>query len=314
MNIEDDKKRDLQTLRCSVKKLNLNPEDEKNIVNCKSLPKDLFSKVISIYKLKDNRSDFALTVLIIKNKGLVHDIAKSFAWSNVPIEDLMQEGSLGVIKAVERFEVDRGNSFSTYAAWRIRHGIKRYIYKTSGFLYLPVHVHERRFKTSEKMRLGKHNEISEKEMKYYEATNFKDFSLDDNPIDVDSEYHNIQKDELAISSSVLVMARERKKEFEEIIEIVPDVIIRRNTPRQEALTEKHVKIFYMRYGFGEYEEPMYLSEIAEEFGITHQGICHICKSVIKKLTKAGVFENNRDFSQFDTMLENYSLLCEYCHE
>ncbi len=76
------------------------------------------------------------------NLRLVVSVARRYSASGVPIADLVQEGNLGLLRAVERFEWERGFKFSTYAAWWIRQAITRGIAESSRTIRLPVHLHD----------------------------------------------------------------------------------------------------------------------------------------------------------------------------
>jgi RNA polymerase primary sigma factor len=81
--------------------------------------------------------------LIERNLRLVVSVAKRFRGMGLPFEDLIQEGNLGLIKAVERFEPEMGNRFSTYATWWIRQAIGRAIEDKGHAIRLPVHAQEK---------------------------------------------------------------------------------------------------------------------------------------------------------------------------
>jgi RNA polymerase primary sigma factor len=80
--------------------------------------------------------------LILANMRLVVSIAKKYAYSSFELMDLIQNGSLGLMKAVDRFQVERGYKFSTYATWWVRQAISRSISDTSRTIKLPVYIHE----------------------------------------------------------------------------------------------------------------------------------------------------------------------------
>jgi len=76
------------------------------------------------------------------NLRLVVSVARRYSASGVPLADLVQEGNLGLLRAVERFEWERGFKFSTYAAWWIRQAITRGIAESARTIRLPVHLHD----------------------------------------------------------------------------------------------------------------------------------------------------------------------------
>jgi len=86
--------------------------------------------------------DDARNGLILANLRLVVHIAKKYAKSGVPFMDLIQDGNLGLLRAVEKFEHERGHKFSTYAFWWIKQGVERGITEKGRTIRIPVHVTE----------------------------------------------------------------------------------------------------------------------------------------------------------------------------
>jgi RNA polymerase primary sigma factor len=93
-------------------------------------------------KQEKRRLDRSREALIVANLRLVVHIAKQHANRGLPFIDLIQEGNIGLMRAVEKFEADRGNKFSTYAFWWIKQAVDRAIAEKARLIRLPVHMTE----------------------------------------------------------------------------------------------------------------------------------------------------------------------------
>jgi RNA polymerase primary sigma factor len=97
---------------------------------------------VELAKRIERGDDEARQRMITSNLRLVVSIARRFQGSGLPLLDLIQEGALGLIRAVEKFDWRRGNKFSTYATWWIRQAVQRGISNQARTIRLPVHVAE----------------------------------------------------------------------------------------------------------------------------------------------------------------------------
>lgn len=86
----------------------------------------------------------AKVLLVESNLRLVVSVAKKYLRSGVPIMDLIQEGNVGLLHAIEKFDFDRTNKFSTYAVWHIRHAVVRSIANKARIIRIPVNLIEKR--------------------------------------------------------------------------------------------------------------------------------------------------------------------------
>jgi DNA-directed RNA polymerase sigma subunit (sigma70/sigma32) len=101
------------------------------------------NKVANEIKKEKRRLDKARDALITANLRLVTHIAKQYGNQGIPFMDLIQEGNIGLMRAVEKFEYKRGFKFSTYAYWWIKQAITRAIADKSRLIRIPVHVGDR---------------------------------------------------------------------------------------------------------------------------------------------------------------------------
>ena len=107
------------------------------------MPLGLFQEALETIRLAEEQISSGKTLMTEANLRLVVSVAKNYANKGVHFLDLIQEGNIGLMRAVDKFEYRRGYKFSTYATWWIRQGITRAIAEQPNTIRKPVHVYER---------------------------------------------------------------------------------------------------------------------------------------------------------------------------
>lgn len=220
--------------------------------------------------------------LIKANTRLVISIAKKYIGHGVPFLDLIQEGNLGLMKAVEKFEVHRGFRFSTYATWWIRQSITRAIADQARTVRLPVHMYNRlrqmqRVSHEVEQKLGHPPSLTElaeamgitfnKLQWLFKATRLP-ISLDETiGEDDDTELSTFIEDQgtpSPLQATNQLMLRER-------IEAV-----------LATLTPREARVLRMRYGLND-NQPHTLEEVGQKFGLTRERIRQIENKALHRL-------------------------------
>ncbi len=219
--------------------------------------------------------------MILSNLRLAYSIAKNYVRSGEPIDDLVQEGNIGLMKAVERFDWRKGFRFSTYATWWIRQQITRAIADKSRTVRMPVHLWE----TIRKL-------IREREE--FEATHGRP----ETPEEI-SERTGIPpsrvRNMLVMAEDVLSLDDEVDIDGEPLTDTIPDPMSRdpsdfveyaslRATLQKmlEDLDARSAEVISLRFGLND-DDPMTLEEIGQRLDVTRERVRQIESKALRKL-------------------------------
>jgi RNA polymerase primary sigma factor len=220
--------------------------------------------------------------LIKANTRLVVSVAKRYIGHGVPFLDLIQEGNLGLMKAVEKYDVHRGFRFSTYATWWIRQTITRSIADQSRTIRLPVHISDRirqfyRANHDLEQRLGRTPTSRElaaglgldpKRVEWVMRAAWIPLSLD-SPVgeDEDSELGMFIEDTLSPTPMQSAYQSMLKEKIEEVL---------------GTLTPREARVIRLRFGLDD-GNAYTLEEVGEKFGLTRERIRQIEGKALRRL-------------------------------
>jgi len=223
--------------------------------------------------------------MIRANLRLVVKIAQDYSGYGLPLSDLISEGNIGLMKAVERFDPNKGGKLSTYGSWWIKQSIKRALANQSKTIRLPVHMVDkiarmRRISAMMAEAIGREptdSELAEelgiprKKLALLKRASQRPASLNA-PVheDESSEFSDVIGDEQAVDPFAALDNKNMHGELDELLEVLD--------------TREH-RIIDARFGL-DGKTPMTLEEVGVEFGVTRERIRQLQNIALAKMRKA----------------------------